>query len=386
MDGKGGEANLKLLLVTFDPPQNVGGVEGRANYYTKCLRDLGHTVDVISFSPDGSYSREELHGAPLWRFPSSSRSAFKALRRTRNIIRSESLNSVFLLSGAITFYGALLLGYARLTGIETVSFYYGKDILTSRKKSISSRFFLWISPKLSRTIAVNSNYTASLLPKRYAKKTKLLYPAVDPSALNAVSEAPQKKSAAEPGGSYVLLFVGRLVKRKGVDDLLNAFKILFDKLPDSSSLEIVGDGPELENLQARACELGIEERVKFYGKLTGDRLYERYARCSVFVMPSKTTETDVEGFGTVFLEAGLFGKPSVGTFSGGIPEAVIDGETGLLVPEGDVGLLSSALERLFIYPDLRLRLGNAAKERVFSQFTWDKSSKTLISFFSERGM
>ena len=96
-------------------------------------------------------------------------------------------------------------------------------------------------------------------------------------------------------------------------------------------------------------------------------------------MPSKTTRVDVEGFGTVFLEAGLFGKPSIGTTSGGIPEAIDDGETGLLVPEGDVRLLSQALEKLLLNPGLSQRLGQNARKRVIEGFTWEIASERLVS-------
>ncbi|MGH2639326.1 MAG: glycosyltransferase, partial [Rhabdochlamydiaceae bacterium] len=114
--------------------------------------------------------------------------------------------------------------------------------------------------------------------------------------------------------------------RKGVDDLLRAFKEVIKRLPNSR-LEIVGNGPELASLQKLTGELGIALNVQFFGKLSGPPLYERYRSCDVFVMPSKTTEVDVEGFGTVFLEAAVFGKPSIGSISGGIPEAIKDGVT-----------------------------------------------------------
>ena len=96
-------------------------------------------------------------------------------------------------------------------------------------------------------------------------------------------------------------------------------------------------------------------------------------------MPSKATDVDVEGFGTVFLEAGIFGKPSIGTISGGIPEAVKDGITGLPGPEGDVGLLSQALERLLFDPDFAQKLGENARSMILEEFTWDHSTRQLVS-------
>jgi phosphatidylinositol alpha-1,6-mannosyltransferase len=99
-------------------------------------------------------------------------------------------------------------------------------------------------------------------------------------------------------------------------------------------------------------------------------------------MPSRQTATDVEGFGMVFLEAGFFAKPSVGTRTGGIPEAVIDGETGVLVPQDDVNALRDALSLLLKDKPLARRLGEKARERVLSEFSWEKATSRFLTMFS----
>jgi glycosyltransferase involved in cell wall biosynthesis len=88
-------------------------------------------------------------------------------------------------------------------------------------------------------------------------------------------------------------------------------------------------------------------------------------------MPSKTGKNDAEGFGTVFLEAGLLGKPSVGTTSGGIREAIVDHKTGIIVPEQDVESLREALTELLSNESERRALGRNAREFVISLFTWE---------------
>jgi glycosyltransferase involved in cell wall biosynthesis len=184
-----------------------------------------------------------------------------------------------------------------------------------------------------------------------------------------------------PDQRPTILFVGRLVKRKGVADLIDAFKLLLSDLPDAR-LEIVGDGPEKPVLERLVADLGLKDNVTFTGSLRGGALYERFRNCDVFAMPSKTMADDVEGFGTVFLEAGLFGKPSVGTFSGGIPEAVVDETTGLLVSEGSVSELASALKRILQDPALGRELGLNARKRVLAEFTWEKTTRQLTEILS----
>jgi len=122
--------------------------------------------------------------------------------------------------------------------------------------------------------------------------------------------------------------------------------------------------------------------VTFFGSLRGTPLVERYQLCDVFAMPSRTLKDDVEGFGTVFLEAGLFGKPCVGTYSGGIPDAILDGETGLLVKEGDQKQLANALRTILTDKALATRLGACARERVLSQFTWAETTGQLVQIVS----
>jgi phosphatidylinositol alpha-1,6-mannosyltransferase len=150
-------------------------------------------------------------------------------------------------------------------------------------------------------------------------------------------------------------------------------------------LEIVGDGPDMNQLKQLARELRVSDRTVFLGTLTGSRLYERFANAYVFVMPSKATREDVEGFGTVFLEAGLFGKPSIGTRSGGIPEAIQDNETGILIPEQNPSALKGALEELISDERKTLRLGNNARVLVTSKFTWDAGTKALVKLLDVSG-
>lgn len=358
-------------MITFDPPSNVGGIEGRANNYARELVKMGHIVEIISFSSRGDFSSESLHGATLLNFPSSSKRVISAYRKTISEISHNSIQSIFLLSGALTLYGMMILFYARWKGIRTLALFYGKDIL-SAKQSFSASLALRLSPRLAKKIVANSRYTAGLLPKKFSKKIEILYPSVDPSiAKESPASDIEKKQDT-------LLSVGRLVKRKGVDDLLRAFSLVLKNLPNTQ-LEIVGDGPELTYLKNLAIQLGVDSDVTFFGMLSGPPLYQRYRECDIFVMPSKTSKTDVEGFGTVFLEAGVFAKPSIGTFSGGIPEAIKDGVTGLLVQEENIEKLAEAIEKLLTNKPLAREMGENAKKMVLTEFTWEVMTHDLYT-------
>jgi phosphatidylinositol alpha-1,6-mannosyltransferase len=256
--------------------------------------------------------------------------------------------------------GALLLVYCRVSHLRSVAFLYGRDILLARE-SVTGLILLNCALRFANRLIVNSFFTKSILPNGATELT-VIYPAVDPEILNLAMQVPRNEQVRR------ILFVGRLVERKGVDVLLRAFQESLKEIPNVE-LDIVGDGPEIASLRNLSRELLVEDKVLFHGALTGSRLYERYYLSDVVAMPSRSSTTDVEGFGTVFLEAGLFGKPAVGTKTGGIPEAIIDGETGVLVPEGDHHALALALNHFLGNEEMRARMGSRAHERVLSDFT-----------------
>jgi phosphatidyl-myo-inositol dimannoside synthase len=360
---------LRLLIVTFDPPENVGGVEGRAGAYTRELIKANHFVELIAFSPTYEFTRVQFQGASLSKYPSSTRRVVRSFRSAVREITASSIDSVFLLSGALTLFGIALLAFARLIGLKSVVFLYGKDILGA-KESKFRQFALLTASFLAGKIAVNSRFTAKLVPRFLSGKVGVVYPGVDPSISTSVQLTPRS-------GQKTILFVGRLVDRKGADDLIRAFSSLA-KEDDEVSLEIVGAGPEMARLRALASSLGVDEKVRFFGNLTGQALYERYSMAAVFAMPSKATSTDVEGFGTVYLEAALFGTPSIGTTTGGIPEAIQDRVTGLLIPPQDLGALTKALRELLDDDDKRRLMGANAQKNVLSRFTWKASTGSLV--------
>ncbi len=361
--------DMRMMIITFDPPENVGGVEGRAVYYTRELKAMGHFVEVIALAPGYHFTSEEFNGATLHRLPSAVAELGPTFRFVLATISRKSIEFVFLLSGSLSLLGVLVLAYARLTNLHALPFFYGKDLLTASGTPVS--LAIASAGVLSPRIAANSKFTASLLPRWMRVRTKILYPAVDPAVTNGIV----RRTA---GDSKRVLFVGRLVKRKGMDVLLVAFKSLLARLPDCH-LEIVGDGPERGRVAATITQLGLAHSVSMRGTLKGSALYQEFANADLFVMPSRATQRDVEGFGTVFLEAGLFGKPVIGTISGGVPEAVEDGITGYLVKEDRPEDLSARMFELLTNEELAENMGRAGRARAAQQFTSAKATSDLIS-------
>jgi glycosyltransferase involved in cell wall biosynthesis len=165
-----------------------------------------------------------------------------------------------------------------------------------------------------------------------------------------------------------LLFVGRLVERKGASFAIQALAALV-RAGRSTRLVIVGEGPEREALVVLAASLGVSDRVDLTGVLSPADVRERYSRGGIFVMPAVTDwKGEQEGFGMVIVEAMAYGLPVVASRSGGIPDIIRDGENGLLVPERDVAALAGAVTRLLDDEPLAARLAAAARDDVRNRF------------------
>ncbi|HZW84618.1 MAG TPA: glycosyltransferase family 4 protein [Nitrososphaerales archaeon] len=351
--------------MTFDPPENIGGIEKRVASYALELVARGHEVSVISCSPIKHYDIGKRYGASFMEHPSSISKLPQACARAVFFMSKQNADSLVVLSGAPSALGAFVLLYAKVLQIPSLAFCYGRDILSSRK-SLTERSFLGISLKAARKVAVNSEYTRGLLPRSLERKAVVIYPTV------TRDENDRRNQTHSTNNLQTILFVGRLVRRKGVDLLIEAFAEIAQKHQDVG-LRIVGEGPELDNLSRLAKDLGVSDKVSFTGTLREAALQSAFDDSDVLAMPSRSSSGDVEGFGTVVIEAGARGLPVVGSASGGISEAVADGVTGILVPEGDSRALAAAIRRLLDDDELRTRMGLAARERIEKEFTLDSA-------------
>jgi phosphatidylinositol alpha-1,6-mannosyltransferase len=175
---------------------------------------------------------------------------------------------------------------------------------------------------------------------------------------------------------FTLLTVSRLVPRKGHARVLKAVSELQKEIPNLR-YRILGDGPELGEIIRLANDLGIYDLVRLSGRVTDTEIAEAYAEADVFVMPTVADEIDREGFGTVYLEAAAHGLPSIATKLPGVDEAVLDGETGILVPDGDIEALKAAILRLYHQPEERQRLGQTGQKRASEEFVAEKQFEKL---------
>jgi colanic acid/amylovoran biosynthesis glycosyltransferase len=195
---------------------------------------------------------------------------------------------------------------------------------------------------------------------------------VDPRAFSRAEQAPDKAS---------VLFVGRLVEKKGCDLLIRAmFKV--QQQVSGAQLIIIGDGPLRASLEQLAKDLNVN--CVFLGSRSSEQIKQALQRASIFCAPSRTAKNgDSEALGIVFLEAQAMGVPVVSSLHGGIPEAVIHGKTGLLAPEGDYHFLAEHLQSLLQREDLRFLYGSRGMEWVRESFDIQARTKALEDAYEE---
>jgi len=175
--------------------------------------------------------------------------------------------------------------------------------------------------------------------------------------------------------SAALVFVGNLIPYKGLQLALRALSMVHGK---PWRLVVVGDGPDEAGARVLATRLGLADRVRFLGRRAPDDVERIVAACDALVLPSS-----VEGMPYVILEAMACAKPVVSTRAYGIPEAVVDGESGLLVAPGNVDELAGALQAVIGDGALRVRLGRAGRARFEQRFTLDRHLAAMSSLYRE---
>ncbi|MCK4451205.1 MAG: glycosyltransferase, partial [Anaerolineae bacterium] len=229
-----------------------------------------------------------------------------------------------------------------------------------------------------------SRYTRQRLEKSGVRPDHIR---VVPNAVNAKDFAVADKDEVQAlrerwriKGKRVILSVGRLVKRKGLDAAIRAMPLITAEVPGAVYL-IVGSGPEEQSLCALAQSLDMEDRIIFTGYVPQVDLLNYYHLCDMFVMPCREIVTpgriDAEGFGIVFLEANACSKPVVAGRSGGVPDAVLDSQTGFLVDPLDVRAIAQATIRLLEDRDLATRLGENGRRRIEKEMNWTRAVQVI---------
>ncbi len=278
----------------------------------------------------------------------------------------------------------------RLFGTPYVVLVHGEELTLLLQDRAPLRARLRLQRLVLREAAAvicNAAHTRDLAAGRYGvpdSKLRVVHPAIDAVQGEAepVGLATALRDRLAGPGARVILTVGRLSERhKGFDTAIAAMATIGRRLPDARLL-IAGPGDQTA-LRAAARRAGVADRVIFAGLLERHDLLRLFRSCDVFLMAGRNVERTAEGFGIVYLEAARFAKPVVAGRAGGAPEAVLDGETGLLVDGASPAEVAAAVIRLLEDRPYAALLGGRGRERVLREFDGRRQHEQFAALVEE---
>ena len=268
----------------------------------------------------------------------------------------------------------IALGAAKLFRIPLVLNFHGAELLLIRKKK-------WVRPLLkfaigqAQAVFANSSFTAG-------KIKAIRNVDVEWSPYGTTLETKAESDPHAVNGKFKILFVGRHIERKGIRYLIEAAKYL---PKDQFEIRIVGVGDLTEELKKQAAGMAPESaEIIFTGKLSPEALANEYRTANVFTLPAIVdSKGDTEGLGVVLIEAMELGLPVVASNVGGIPDVVVDGVSGILVPEKDPEALANAFKKLASDAGLVRDLLAGAQKHIAACFSWDKIIERQIQAYNK---
>ncbi len=373
--------NIAIFASAFYP--HVGGVEELVRQLAHAYQDKGHEVLIITNRwPRDLPEAEDYEGIPVHRFPmrvpeggvkaqTSYRLTHSSICRSMfNLLRERNIDVLHVQCISSNGYYALLA--KRALGIPLVVTAQGELTMDAGHLYEKSAF----ANKVLRELMDEADYFTGCSQKTLddiEAHTGRKFGTIASPVFNGANLADFNRAEPYQHPRPYILALGRMVPQKGFDIFLRA---LAQSGIASHDVILAGDGPERRPLEAMAAELGLSNIVHFIGSADRPKTASLFKGCSFFVMPS----TADEGLPLVSVEAMAAGKALVATRAGGTGEAVIDGETGIIIPRGDLYALTGGIIRLVNDPALRTRMGAAGHERA-KQFDWPNIAGEYLGIY-----
>lgn len=352
---------MRVLWWTYDFWPSIGGGEVIGAQLARGLEGLGHELRVVTQAAHGLARRDSFGGIPVTRFPFHTTiedrdpGAIAGLQRElRDLVRAFRPDFVHLHTLAYpAFFCSLAIAGSPvpllLTRHELFPEEPGVDALAPRLMERAE----WIACCSEAVLGDVRHRFPQVASRSSTILNGLALPPLDPTPV--------------PDGPPILLCVGRLTEQKGFALAIEALPVVRERFPEAR-LVIAGEGPAGAALNAKAARLGMAGAVELPGWIKPAEVYPAIRRATIVLVPS----LGCEAFGLVALQAAQMGRPVVASRTGGLPEIVVDGETGILFEPADVAGLAAAILHLLERPELARACGRAARARALDRFTGER--------------
>jgi phosphatidylinositol alpha-1,6-mannosyltransferase len=355
------------LIVTNDFPPRQGGIQS----FVHGLAGLLPQVAVYAPAWDGAKAFDSRQPFPVARHPTSLMLPVPAVaRRAVAALREYECDTVIF--GAAAPLGLLAPTLRRAGATRLIALTHGHEAgwaMLPGARQLLHRIGDTVDVVTYLGEYFRVRLARALSPPAAARMVRLA-PGVD------VATFRDARPAELPAGGPTVLCVSRLVPRKGQDTLIRAWPAVRAAIPEARLL-LVGDGPYRGELQRLAGQLNVAASVTFTGSVADLPGY--YAAADVFAMPCRTRRAglDVEGLGIVYLEASAAGLPVIGGDSGGAPDAILDGETGYVVPGRSVPALAERIIALLADPARARAMGQRGQAWTEQEWDWSRVAGRL---------
>jgi phosphatidylinositol alpha-1,6-mannosyltransferase len=369
---------VKILIPTADYPPIEGGISTLTLNIARELSAMGHEVTVVAprFAGMAEFDRAEPYrvvrfrgyGLGWLRFVPM---AFASMRRARPAELIVGVN--------IAYGGVIGLIARRLWRIPYVTFAYAFEFLKFPGDTLPAGLLRRAYDRSTAVFAI-SRFTRDALVRFGVapERVQVAYPGASPARAISSAEVAGLYERLALNGHRMIFAAGRMMPRKGHATLIRALPEILERHPDTI-LVWAGRGPARGEVDRAIHDLRLKDHVRLPGRLSDEDLSTLYSMCDVFALPAgEGARGQVEGFGLVFAEAGAYGKPVVAGNTGGVAEAVLDGETGLLVPPDDPAAAANAILRLLDDPALASCLGANGRDRVARELNWPAFTRRIL--------
>lgn len=370
-------SNKSVLVLSLDFPPNDGGISRLSAGAVAALEVSGVRTRVITFNKG---TRSGLDRPTSIVHEVDSRKGlrdFQIFREIRRFLQEFGKDAPIL---ATLWNPEATL--AMIAGAQKYSVLaHGNEVMSYPRNGFKGQLRRVVLER-AHAVVCNSYFTEKLV-KRIAPKSKtaVLNPAIDANKFSTpLTKKEAKLQLGLPDDKQIILTVARLDPIKGHGTVLRAMANLPEELLSNLLYVIIGKGKMLASLVSLANELNIEPYVRFAGFVKDDDLPMWYGAADLFVLTSYVDPNNrgMEGFGMAFTEAQAAGLPVIGTRSGGIPDAVKEGEGGWLIPEHDIDALAQHLQKLLSEPEIFAEQGKLGAERVRREMSWQGYASRII--------